>query len=526
MTLAGGPGRLPLTTAEGPCAHMSPATLSLLPFAAATLSILTLVGWILVPDKGRHQSRLWFAGATVYTIASVALAIQSLIPPLALGLATSALPLLSVLLVTESLRRECGHKALPLWSLALAPCLYFGALLALRIAIGGVAAHVAHLCTITAIELFALSLLVVLGRQHTSRGLLVCAVGLGAICIANLARIGLLAIDRPLPPLDGGSPGSAALVIVFSLGVTVMSLGYWGFLLEQSHRDRVAATDAAARAQEAQRLSDAYSQRLQELVRQRDEMLTTASRFSTLDSLAILNAGIVHEVSQPLQGLLSYLETLAGMGRQEKPEAIAPHLDKARALASEAVQTLQALRRLAVATPATLEDVPVTALMRKIIPVIESESLQRGVGFSFSKDLPSQTSSVRAQPVMLERAILNLVTNALQAMAPGGKAMNGSRLALACEVETAGSPSVPRLLITVTDNGPGLGQAASQGPGLPLTTKPEGMGIGLLWVRLLLEQWGGEFQLLDRPVAQGSGAIAQVRLPLREADDATTLPGA
>lgn len=506
---------------------MSPAPLPFLLFAAATLSILTLAGWMLVPDKGRHQSRLWFAGATVYTIASVFLALQPLLSPWILAAATSALPMLSLLLVTESLRRESGRRHLPLWGLVLTSCLYFVALVSLRASIGAAAAQTTHLSLITAIELYALYMLALLGRRHVSRGLLVCGLGLGAICITNLTRIGSLAFDQPLPALDGGSAGSVALVIIFSLGVTVMSLGYWGFLLEQSHRDRVAATEAAARAQEAQRLSEAFNLRLQELVRQRDEMLMTASRFSTLGNLAILNAGIVHEVSQPLQGLLSYLETLAIAGRQERPESFAPHLEKAHALAVEAAQILQALRRLAAATPASLEDVQVTALMGKILPVIESESSQRGVAFRFRQDLPAGIGPVRAQPVMLERAILNLVTNALQAMAPDGKALDGSRLELACEVQTDGHDGAPTLLISVTDNGPGVGQVVSQAQGMqPLTTKPEGMGIGLLWVRLLLEQWGGEFQLLDRPGSEGPGATARVKLPLAGTEVSATAPSA
>ncbi len=497
---------------------MSPATLPVLSFAAATLSTLVLAGWLLVPDKARHESRLWFAGSAAYALAAIVLAFKDHVPPLALAAVTTALPLLSVLLITESLRRETGRKALSLAVLGMIPWPYFGSLLALRATSGPAAAQVTHLSVITAIELYALWLLVPLGRRQTSRGLLVCGLGLGSICLANLGRIGSWVAGRPLTPLDAGTSESAALVVVFSLAVAVMSFGYWGYLLEQSHRDRVTATEAAARAQEAQRLTETFNIRLQELVRQRDAMITTASRFSTLSSLTVLNAGIVHEVSQPLQGLLAYLQTLATRAWGAQSETLTPHLKKATSLASDAVQLLQALRGLAAASPAPLEDVPISALMEKVLPVIESESRQRGVEFNFRQDVAAGAGAVRAQPVMLERAILNLVTNALEAMAPTGSARQGSRLELVCEVQPENSPDERRLQITVCDNGIGIEQAGPLCTGQdPLTTKPGGMGVGLLWVQLLIEQWGGEFTLANRPPSQGRGAMAICRLPLSDA---------
>ncbi len=146
------------------------------------------------------------------------------------------------------------------------------------------------------------------------------------------------------------------------------------------------------------------------------------------------------------------------------------------------------------------------------VTIIESESRQRGVSFHFRQDATNREDMVRADAVMLERVILNLVTNALEAMAASDEAHTGQRLELAREVEHRANSAV--LAITVTDNGPGLVHAGDPSP-LPTSTKPQGMGIGLLWVRLLIEQWGGEFRLENRPTDQGHGAVATIRLPLR-----------
>lgn len=495
---------------------MSASAFPVLPFAAAALCLITAAGWFLVPAPDSRQSRLWFSGIAVYALASVLLAFQSALPQAVVIIITTALPLLSVALATESLRRDTGRQPIPLAVILLAPWIHLSVMLAVRAGAGSVIAQVTHIAVMTGIELYMLGLMTMLGRRYASRSLLVCGLALGAICMANFVRIGQWLTDSPMTPLTGHTPASMALVIVFSLGVTVMSLGYWGFLLERGNAERLAATEAAARANEAQRLTESFNARLKELLQQRERMIMEVSRFSTLGNLAVFNAGIVHEVSQPLQALLSYLETIEMDARTQATGSHSAELEKARDLALEAAQILQALRRLSTAAPPADEQVGVVPLMKRILPIIESECSQRRVSFQSRRDTETSQGHVCANAVMLERVILNLVTNGLEALCAQGAAAPGARLTLDCRIERLEAGAQPLLAISVSDNGPGV--TSENGPpsgNQPITTKPEGMGIGLLWVRLLVEQWGGEFELRDRPEADGPGATATVRLPLR-----------
>jgi nitrogen fixation/metabolism regulation signal transduction histidine kinase len=71
------------------------------------------------------------------------------------------------------------------------------------------------------------------------------------------------------------------------------------------------------------------------------------------------------------------------------------------------------------------------------------------------------------------------------------------------------------VLVTVLDNGPGLGANARKDvPDMPSSSKPDGMGVGLMWTRALLRRWGGDFTLADRPEAEGAGVRAECRLAL------------
>jgi two-component system sensor histidine kinase RegB len=70
-----------------------------------------------------------------------------------------------------------------------------------------------------------------------------------------------------------------------------------------------------------------------------------------------------------------------------------------------------------------------------------------------------------------------------------------------------------QLFMEVRDRGPGLTQGGEEKAGkIPFTTKPDGMGLGLLLAHGIIERFGGTVRLLNRAAG---GLCTQVRLPLR-----------
>jgi signal transduction histidine kinase len=115
--------------------------------------------------------------------------------------------------------------------------------------------------------------------------------------------------------------------------------------------------------------------------------------------------------------------------------------------------------------------------------------------------LPLQFGSAQA----LQQVVLNLATNALQAMPEGGT--------LLCRTRCLTDP--PRVALWVADSGPGI--AAEELPHLfePFhTTRQEGAGLGLALCREIVQQHGGRIELdhLD-----GWGAVFRVTLPMKTA---------
>jgi signal transduction histidine kinase len=149
-------------------------------------------------------------------------------------------------------------------------------------------------------------------------------------------------------------------------------------------------------------------------------------------------------------------------------------------------------------TPAA---VGLNEVVRAAARAIEWEAGRAGAAVSW--ELKHPLPGVWGDRVQLEQVVFNLLLNAVQAVA-GGPAAREVR------VETAAAADV--VIVTVRDNGPGLG------PGDPdrvfdrfYTTKPTGMGVGLAISRAVVESHGGKLWAANDPAG---GAIFSFHLPV------------
>jgi signal transduction histidine kinase len=111
----------------------------------------------------------------------------------------------------------------------------------------------------------------------------------------------------------------------------------------------------------------------------------------------------------------------------------------------------------------------------------------------------------------LQRAIINLISNASEAMVGNGdKPLMISGVEPRIEVATAIEGDFA--IISVTDNGPGMSAEVLAKTREPLfTTKSFGTGLGVPAIEQIAHQHGGELQITSQP---GEGARFVLRLPL------------
>ena len=111
---------------------------------------------------------------------------------------------------------------------------------------------------------------------------------------------------------------------------------------------------------------------------------------------------------------------------------------------------------------------------------------------------------VMADPVQLQQVILNLITNAIEAMSASE---HGARM---LRIETS-IDQADSVVITVADSGPGFDSKVAEQLFKPFfTTKSSGMGLGLPICKSIIEAHGGKLTVASR---EPRGAVFRVELP-------------
>jgi signal transduction histidine kinase len=121
-------------------------------------------------------------------------------------------------------------------------------------------------------------------------------------------------------------------------------------------------------------------------------------------------------------------------------------------------------------------------------------------------ELAETLSPIEGDRVQLQQVLLNLVVNAIQAMAT----IEGTRDVLI----TTSATDADFVLVRVADSGPGLDpQMLGQVFDPYYTTKPDGLGMGLAICRSIIEAHNGRLWASDN---QARGAVFQFTLPVRQ----------
>jgi signal transduction histidine kinase len=141
-------------------------------------------------------------------------------------------------------------------------------------------------------------------------------------------------------------------------------------------------------------------------------------------------------------------------------------------------------------------------LVEALLPAFAEPVRERGV--ELEVDLAPALPEVRVDPMQLEQALVELVSNALDAMPRGGRLRIGARAS-----NGAGPVEVA---IEVSDTGAGIPAEILDSVCEPFfTTRQEGTGLGLAIAKRYVEQNGGKLEIESRP---GSGTTIRVRLPV------------
>ncbi len=295
--------------------------------------------------------------------------------------------------------------------------------------------------------------------------------------------------------------------------VLVALLGIGGFVLQRIQRGRRrAASEAATRAELEARVAErtrALSETNERLLAEMDarrraaaarqqlqDDLQQANRLATLGQVS---AGVAHEINQPLAAIRTFADNALGNLDRGDLDGARRNMTSVASLTERIGAITGALRTFGRKAPARVVPVALAKVLEGALLLLGHRLRDQRVTVNMPAVAPGVT--VMADQLRLEQVIVNLMQNALDAMAGQG---DGA-------ITIAVADTAAQVTLTIADNGPGLPPAILEAIFTPFsTTKPKGLGLGLVIAHDIVAELGG--RLCAENSAAG-GAVMTIILP-------------
>ena len=241
----------------------------------------------------------------------------------------------------------------------------------------------------------------------------------------------------------------------------------------------------------------------QETERRLQELQGELVHVSRLTAMGEMASALAHELNQPLSAIASYVK--GSFRLLEAQEIDRPRLREAlERAADQAMRAGEIIKRLR-----EFVSKGETARRPESLPkIVEEASLLAMVGVKqhrvhVSFDLDARTPPVLVDKVQIQQVVLNLIRNAIDALEDSPV----RNVKVAVRADGAGMA-----LVTVADTGPGVPANFAAKLFQPfMTTKAQGMGVGLSISRSIIEAHGGRIWAQDNT---GGGAIFSFTVPV------------
>jgi signal transduction histidine kinase len=247
-------------------------------------------------------------------------------------------------------------------------------------------------------------------------------------------------------------------------------------------------------------LARAFSDMTDKLRRSRADLLQSEK----LASIGEMSAAVAHGLRNPLASLRAAAQLVRRHpGAPSSAEHLAAIIDEVDRL-DRRISHLLSFSRPAPYHP--LQE-NVSRLIEGLLPAFAELLRERRIELAL--DLSPLLPEVRVDPMQLEQALLEIVSNALDAMPDGG------RLRISASAPNNGSQPA-EVTIEISDTGPGIPEQVMPSICEPFfTTRHEGTGLGLAIAKRYVEQNGGRLEIVSRP----GGTTVRVRIPAVAPDE-------
>lgn len=229
-----------------------------------------------------------------------------------------------------------------------------------------------------------------------------------------------------------------------------------------------------------------------------ESQLANTERLAALGKLA---GKVAHELNNPMDGILRYINLAIRILEEEKLDKPVDYLQQCRKALMRMTGIISELLEFSRSSNSVIEEVSIDQIIDDAIKSMTPRSASAGVEIvrNYSTPLP------RAESGNLFQVFCNLIKNAIDAMEQGGK------ITISSNVDKDNM-----VIIEFRDTGPGFAQENSESLFEPFfTTKRLGLGtgLGLAICKDIIEKYGGNITAQN---ADEAGSIFTVYLPLGE----------
>jgi signal transduction histidine kinase len=284
-----------------------------------------------------------------------------------------------------------------------------------------------------------------------------------------------------------------------ALLVTAVGLGTWRYRSVLG-LNRLLSASILERGQ-AQEALERHSDRLEEMVDERTKELKEAQeqlvRRKALAVMGQMAGSVGHELRNPL-GVISNAVYYLQMVLADADETTQQYLEMISSETRNSTRIVSDLLDLSRTRPAEREEVAVSTLVAGVL----AQNLPPA-GVEVVDEIGGDVTPVYVDPRQIGQVVTNLIANAYDAMPEGGRMIIGAR------------PQQGHIALSITDTGRGIPPENMERIFEPLfTTKPRGIGLGLVISRNLAEANRGSIQVESQV---GEGTTFTLVLPTREA---------
>ncbi|MBM9612723.1 sensor histidine kinase [Desulfobulbus rhabdoformis] len=258
----------------------------------------------------------------------------------------------------------------------------------------------------------------------------------------------------------------------------------------------VERTAALTETNDQLRQEIAERQKTEEELRKTRRELIHAAKLAALGQMSTV---ITHELNQPLAAIRSYTDNAVQFLAKNRIDNVEWNLEQIKELTERMGGLAMQLKIFARKSSGKLNIVPLHGVLDGAMEMMAPVLAKSGVKLSI--DMPQELEGVRANAVLLQQVLVNLISNAIQAVAEQDK--KKVSIEVVREEDT--------VLLRVQDNGPGIDPAMGRRIFEPFfTTKDpgKGLGLGLTISARIMEDMGGRIRL----VHTGVGACFEITL--------------